>query len=76
MDGCVVGRPAWTVDTTLHFSVQEAQRVADCFSAGVLQTGEIGEQPGRAARAEAVWADGLICASQYIFCCISTQILI
>ena len=49
VDGGVIGGPAWTADTTLYLSGQEAQRVADCFSSGPLQTEVIGEQPGRAS---------------------------
>lgn len=50
VDGGIIGGPAWqTGETWLYLSGNQAQRVADCFSAGPLQTEVLGEQIGKAS---------------------------
>ena len=50
VDGGIIGGPAWEPNTTwLYLSGREAERVANCFSAGPLQTKVIGEQIGKAS---------------------------
>lgn len=57
VDGGIIGGPAWQAGTTwLYLSGQEAQRVADCFSAGPLQTEIIGEQIGDASAVKMCYA--------------------
>jgi 3-hydroxyisobutyrate dehydrogenase-like beta-hydroxyacid dehydrogenase len=71
VDGGIIGGPAWEAGTTwLYLSGREAQRVADCFSAGPLQTEVIGEQIGRASALKMCYAaytkgtTALLCAVQ------------
>jgi 3-hydroxyisobutyrate dehydrogenase-like beta-hydroxyacid dehydrogenase len=50
VDGGIIGGPAWQAGTTwLYLSGSEAQRVANCFAAGPLQTEIIGEKIGKAS---------------------------
>jgi 3-hydroxyisobutyrate dehydrogenase-like beta-hydroxyacid dehydrogenase len=50
VDGSIVGGPAWEPGRTwLYLAGGEAQRAADCFSAGPLETCVIGEEIGKAA---------------------------
>jgi 3-hydroxyisobutyrate dehydrogenase-like beta-hydroxyacid dehydrogenase len=50
VDGGIIGGPAWQAGTTwLYLSGSEAQRVANCFSAGPLQTEIIGDKIGKAS---------------------------
>src|SRR5436190_15529567 len=57
VDGGIIGGPAWKAGTTrLYLSGTEAQRVADCFSAGPLETEIIGEQIGKASALKMCYA--------------------
>lgn len=57
VDGGVIGGPAWAVGTTwLYLSGSQAQRVANCFSAGPLQTEVLGEIPGQASAMKMCYA--------------------
>lgn len=50
VDGAIIGGPAWKAHTTwLYLSGEEAQSVADCFSAGPLETCVIGAAIGKAS---------------------------
>jgi 3-hydroxyisobutyrate dehydrogenase-like beta-hydroxyacid dehydrogenase len=50
VDGSIVGGPAWEPERTwLYLAGAEAQRAADCFSAGPLETCIIGDEIGKAA---------------------------
>jgi 3-hydroxyisobutyrate dehydrogenase-like beta-hydroxyacid dehydrogenase len=50
VDGGIIGGPAWKPNSTwLYLSGEEAQSVADCFSAGPLETCVIGESIGKAS---------------------------
>ena len=50
VDGGIIGGPAWESNTTwLYLSGREAERVANCFSAGPLQAEMIGEEIGKAS---------------------------
>jgi 3-hydroxyisobutyrate dehydrogenase-like beta-hydroxyacid dehydrogenase len=50
VDGGIIGGPAWNPRRTwLYLSGKEAQTVADCFSAGPLETSVIGEWAGKAS---------------------------
>ena len=57
VDGGIIGGPAWKPGTTwLYLSGTEAQRVANCFSAGMLQTEVIGEIIGQASALKMCYA--------------------
>ncbi|MBN2149781.1 MAG: NAD(P)-dependent oxidoreductase [Anaerolineales bacterium] len=57
VDGGIIGGPAWEAGTTwLYLSGREARRVAQCFSAGALQTEVIGEEAGRASALKMCYA--------------------
>ena len=69
VDGGIIGGPAWEPGQTwLYLSGGRAQEVADCFSAGPLETDVIGEGIGRASALKmcyAAWTKGstaLLCA--------------
>jgi 3-hydroxyisobutyrate dehydrogenase-like beta-hydroxyacid dehydrogenase len=69
VDGGVIGGPAWEPGQTwLYLSGGRAEEVADCFSAGPLETVVIGEGIGRASALKmcyAAWTKGstaLLCA--------------
>ncbi len=50
VDGGIIGGPAWKrASTWLYLSGEEAQSVADCFSAGPLETGVLGDAIGKAS---------------------------
>lgn len=50
VDGSIIGGPAWEPGRTwLYLSGESAQTVADCFSAGPLETSIIGDQIGKAS---------------------------
>jgi 3-hydroxyisobutyrate dehydrogenase-like beta-hydroxyacid dehydrogenase len=50
VDGGIIGGPAWEPGRTwLYLSGEKAQDVADCFSAGPLETSQIGEEIGKAS---------------------------
>jgi 3-hydroxyisobutyrate dehydrogenase-like beta-hydroxyacid dehydrogenase len=50
VDGGIVGLPAWKPHTTcLYLSGPRADEVADCFSAGPLDTNILGEEVGKAS---------------------------
>ena len=70
VDGGIIGGPAWKAGTTwLYLSGRAAQRVADCFSAGPLQTEVLGERIGQASALKMCYAAytkgtiALLCAS-------------
>jgi 3-hydroxyisobutyrate dehydrogenase-like beta-hydroxyacid dehydrogenase len=57
VDGGIIGGPAWKAGTTwLYLAGTEAQRIADCFSAGPLQTEIISEQIGKASALKMCYA--------------------
>ena len=57
VDGGIIGGPAWEAGMTwLYLSGREARRVAQCFSAGPLQTEVIGEEAGRASALKMCYA--------------------
>jgi 3-hydroxyisobutyrate dehydrogenase-like beta-hydroxyacid dehydrogenase len=57
VDGGIIGGPAWEANTTwLYLSGSEAQRVADCFSAGLLQAEMVGERIGKASAVKMCYA--------------------
>jgi len=57
VDGGIIGGPAWKAGATwLYLSGRAAQRVADCFSAGPLQTEIIGERIGQASALKMCYA--------------------
>ncbi len=52
VDGGIIGGPAWDPgETWLYLSGHEveAKRIADCFSAGLLETSIIGDEIGKAS---------------------------
>jgi 3-hydroxyisobutyrate dehydrogenase-like beta-hydroxyacid dehydrogenase len=50
VDGGIIGGPAWEAGKTfLYLSGKEAQRIADCFLAGPLETNLIGKEIGKAS---------------------------
>ena len=69
VDGSIIGGPAWQAGTTwLYLSGREAQRVANCFHAGPLETEVIGERIGKASALKMCYAaytkgtSALLCA--------------
>ncbi len=69
VDGSIIGGPAWAAgETWLYLSGREAERIADCFSGGPLQTETIGESVGRASAVKMCYAaytkgtSALLCA--------------
>jgi 3-hydroxyisobutyrate dehydrogenase-like beta-hydroxyacid dehydrogenase len=69
VDGGIIGGPAWEPGQTwLYLSGERADEVADCFSAGPLETSVIGETIGKASALKmsyAAWTKGstaLLCA--------------
>jgi 3-hydroxyisobutyrate dehydrogenase-like beta-hydroxyacid dehydrogenase len=69
VDGGIIGGPAWEAGRTwLYLSGEKAQAVADCFSAGPLETAIIGNAAGKASALKmcyAAWTKGstaLLCA--------------
>jgi 3-hydroxyisobutyrate dehydrogenase-like beta-hydroxyacid dehydrogenase len=69
VDGGIIGGPARQPgETRLYLAGERAPEVADCFSAGPLETAVIGAEPGRASALKmcyAAWTKGstaLLCA--------------
>jgi 3-hydroxyisobutyrate dehydrogenase-like beta-hydroxyacid dehydrogenase len=69
VDGGIVGGPAWEPrQTWLYLSGEQARELADCFSAGPLETAIIGDEIGKASALKmcyAAWTKGstaLLCA--------------
>jgi 3-hydroxyisobutyrate dehydrogenase-like beta-hydroxyacid dehydrogenase len=62
VDGGIIGGPAWEPGKTwLFLSGEQAQVVADCFSAGPLETAVIGSEIGKASALKmcyAAWTKG------------------
>jgi len=57
VDGGIIGGPAWEVGSTwLYLSGKEAPSVAQCFSAGPLQTEIIGDEIGKASALKMCYA--------------------
>jgi 3-hydroxyisobutyrate dehydrogenase-like beta-hydroxyacid dehydrogenase len=57
IDGGIIGGPAWERGTTwLYLSGKEAQRAADCFSAGPLETCIIADSIGKASALKMCYA--------------------
>ncbi|MGD9943945.1 MAG: DUF1932 domain-containing protein [Burkholderiaceae bacterium] len=70
VDGGIIGPPAWKPGTTwLSLCGPDAQRVADCFTAGPLQAEVIGDEIGAASALKMCYAaytkgsTALLCAS-------------
>jgi 3-hydroxyisobutyrate dehydrogenase-like beta-hydroxyacid dehydrogenase len=62
VDGGIIGGPAWEPGNTwLYLAGEQASDVADCFSAGPLETSVIGETIGKASALKvcyAAWTKG------------------
>ena len=57
VDGGIIGGPAWTPgETWLYLSGKDADRIADCFSAGPLEVNILGEQIGKASTLKMCYA--------------------
>ncbi|HEX6384125.1 MAG TPA: DUF1932 domain-containing protein [Anaerolineae bacterium] len=57
VDGGIIGGPAWEPNATwLYLSGREAERAANCFSAGLLQTEVIGDRIGKASALKLCYA--------------------
>lgn len=57
VDGGIIGGPAWTPgETWLYLAGKEAIRIADCFSAGPLETSIIGAEIGKASAIKMCYA--------------------
>lgn len=58
VDGGVIGGPSWEEGETtwLYLSGGQAQRVADCFSAGQLHAEVTGDEPGKASALKMCYA--------------------
>ena len=57
VDGGIIGGPAWDPgETWLYLSGNEAKRIADCFSAGPLETSIIGEEICKASALKMCYA--------------------
>jgi len=59
VDGGIIGGPAWTPgETWLYLSgaESESQRIADCFSAGLLEVSIVGEEIGKASALKMCYA--------------------
>lgn len=57
VDGGIIGGPAWEPDSTwLYLSGDDAQRVADCFKDGLLQTEIISSEVGDASALKMCYA--------------------
>lgn len=69
VDGGIIGGPAWEPDSTwLYLSGDDAQRVADCFKDGLLQTEIVSSEVGDASALKMCYAaltkgtSALLCA--------------
>lgn len=57
VDGGIIGGPAWTRgETWLYLSGERAREIADCFTAGPLETQVIGGEPGKASALKMCYA--------------------
>jgi 3-hydroxyisobutyrate dehydrogenase-like beta-hydroxyacid dehydrogenase len=57
VDGGIIGGPAWTPgETWLYLSGNNAERIANCFSAGPLEVSILGEEIGRASALKLCYA--------------------
>lgn len=57
VDGGIIGGPAWTPgETWLYLSGKDADRIADCFSAGPLEVSSLGEEIGKASALKMCYA--------------------
>ena len=57
VDGGIIGGPAWeTKATWLYLSGKDANKIADCFSNGPLETKIIGDKPGKASALKMCYA--------------------
>jgi 3-hydroxyisobutyrate dehydrogenase-like beta-hydroxyacid dehydrogenase len=58
VDGGIIGGPSWNEGETtwLYLSGEQAQRVADCFSAGQMHAEVIGAEPGKASALKMCYA--------------------
>ncbi len=57
VDGGIIGGPAWKPgETFLHLSGPRAQEIADCFSAGPLETNILGDEIGKASALKMCYA--------------------
>jgi len=57
VDGGIIGGPAWTPgETWLYLSGEEARRIADCFTAGPMETSIIGDEIGKASALKMCYA--------------------
>lgn len=57
VDGSIIGGPAWQPGSTfLYLSGENAQRIANCFTAGPLETEVIGGGVGRASAVKMCYA--------------------
>lgn len=57
VDGGIIGGPAWTPgETWLYLSGVETKRIANCFSAGPLETSIIGDEIGKASALKMCYA--------------------
>jgi 3-hydroxyisobutyrate dehydrogenase-like beta-hydroxyacid dehydrogenase len=70
VDGGIIGGPAWEPSSTwLYLSGQEAGHAADCFLAGPLEVGVLGEEIGKASALKMCYAaytkgtTALLCAT-------------
>ena len=57
VDGCVIGGPAWNSgETWLYLSGEKADKAAELFSGGPIETGVVGPQPGKASALKICYA--------------------
>jgi 3-hydroxyisobutyrate dehydrogenase-like beta-hydroxyacid dehydrogenase len=57
VDGGIIGGPAWRMGVTwLYLSGNQAERVANCFSCGAVETEIIGEKIGKASALKMCYA--------------------
>lgn len=57
VDGCVIGGPAWNSgETWLYLSGEKADKAAELFSGGPIETGVVGPQPGKASALKMCYA--------------------
>jgi len=57
IDGGIIGGPAWTSnETLLYLSGRDAEKIANCFTKGPLETKIIGEEIGKASALKMCYA--------------------
>jgi 3-hydroxyisobutyrate dehydrogenase-like beta-hydroxyacid dehydrogenase len=57
VDGCVIGGPAWNSgETWLYLSGENADKAAELFSGGPIETGVVGSLPGKASALKMCYA--------------------